>query len=580
MTKTLHVDVFVVGAGPTGLACAALLAKHGVDVLAITRYSGLANSPRAHIINQRTMEVFRDLGIEDRIIAAAMPGKLMGKVVWATSFAGQELARRQAWGAGTDRKSEYERASPSDLCNIHQHVMEPIMCEAAQEFGAQVRFSLELVSMRQDDERVYSSCRDRVTGEEIQIVSKFAIGADGDNSQVCEDIGFAVEGKMGLGHMLNYWIEADLARYTDYRPGALYQILQPANDFKATTAIFVNVKPWTEWVMSMPYDPSLGEPDTSEEAATALARQYVGDPALDVRLISTGKWTINQIYAKELHKGRVVIAGNAAHRHPPAGGLGANTCIQDAFNLCWKLDFILKGMAGPQLLESYNAERQPVAQQVVLRANKSLESLFGLVAAVGLRPGQTEQEGWESMQQTFAPGPEGEARRTQLNQALKNQDYNFNALGVELGQFYRSAAIVSDGAQPQPALDAEIHYQPTTLAGASLPHVWLSHSKKDVSTIDLVGRGRFTLLTGVSGGVWNDAARELAAALSIPLNCVTIGLGAEADDIYGDWAHVREIGEGGCLLVRPDRHIAFRTLSTPDEPYAVLAEAMNTILAR
>ncbi|MDF3134539.1 FAD-dependent monooxygenase [Pseudomonas extremaustralis] len=580
MTKTLHVDVFVVGAGPTGLACAALLAKQGVEVLAITRYSGLANSPRAHIINQRTMEVFRDLGIEDRIIAAAMPGKLMGKVVWATSFAGQELARRKAWGAGTERKSEYERASPSDLCNIHQHVMEPIMCEAARELGAQVRFSLELISMRQDNEHVYSTCRDRITGEDIQVVSKYAVGADGDNSKVCEDIGFEVEGKMGLGHMLNYWIKADLTPYTGYRPGALYQILQPASHFMSTTAIFVNVNPWDEWVMSMPYDTALGEPDTSEATATALARQYVGDPKLDVHLIATGKWTINQIYAKEMHKGRVVIAGNAAHRHPPAGGLGANTCIQDAFNLCWKLDFILKGMAGPPLLESYNAERQPVAQQVVLRANKSLESLFALVAAVGLRPGQTEQEGWESLQKTFATGAEGETRRIQLNQALKNQDYNFNALGVELGQFYRSKAIISDGALPRSTLDAEIHYQPTTLAGASLPHVWLSRGKKDVSTIDLVGKGRFTLLTGVSGSAWKDAARELAAALSIPLDCLTIGLGAEADDIYGDWAHVSEISEGGCILVRPDRHIAFRAHSTPNEPYTELADVMTRILAR
>ncbi|WP_240933103.1 FAD-dependent monooxygenase [Diaphorobacter sp. HDW4B] len=578
--KTIQTDVFVVGAGPTGLSCAALLARQGVKVLAITRYSGLANSPRAHITNQRTMEVLRDLGIEERVLAAAMPGKMMGQVVWATSFAGTELARRKSWGASAARLSDYALASPSDLCNVHQHVLEPILCDAAREFGADVRFSLELMSMEQNERGVRSLCRDRVTGEEVEVLSQYAIGADGDNSVVCREIGFEVEGQMALGHMLNYWIKADLAPWTAHRPGALYQIIQPG----AGIAVFVNVAPWDEWVMSMPYNPADGEPDTSDAAATQLARQFVGDDSLqvEVELVSTSKWTINQVFATQMHKGRVMIAGNAAHRHPPAGGLGANTCIQDAYNLCWKLALVLRGQAGSALLHSYNDERQPVAKQIVLRANQSMKSLFALPQAFGLHPGQPEADAWNAIHGMFSAEGNGTERREQLHKALAMQDFNFNAIGVELGQRYASSAIAGDGSHVEPTRDPELYYEPSSSPGSPLPHAWLARGTQNISTLDLAGQDGFTVITGIGGERWIEAARNAADKLGIAINGVRIGLGPKVDaqDVYGDWAALREIGESGCLLVRPDRHIAFRAMCAVDDPEAVLTAALVQILAR
>ena len=576
--KTIQTDVFVVGAGPTGLSCAALLARQGVKVLTITRYSGLANSPRAHITNQRTMEVLRDLGIEERVLAAAMSGKMMGQVVWATSFAGTELARRKSWGASAERLSDYALASPSDLCNVHQHVLEPILCDAAREFGADVRFSLELISMEQDAQGVRSLCRDRVTGEEVEVLSQYAIGADGDNSVVCREIGFEVEGQMALGHMLNFWIKADLTPWTAHRPGALYQIIQPG----AGIAVFVNFEPWDEWVMSMPYNPADGEPDTSEAAATRLARQFVGDDRLQVELVSASEWTINQVFATQMHKGRVMIAGNAAHRHPPAGGLGANTCIQDAYNLCWKLALVLRGQAGSALLQTYNEERQPVAKQIVLRANQSMKSLFALPQAFGLHPGQSEQDSWSAINGMFSAESNGTERREQLHKALAMQDFNFNAIGVELGQCYASPAVVSDGSRVEPQRDPELYYEPSTSPGKPLPHAWFARGTQNISTLDLAGKDGFTVITGIGGEVWLDAARSVAAKFDIAVRGVSIGLGPKVDaqDVYGDWAALREIDESGCLLVRPDRHIAFRATSVLDDPEAALSAAFAQILAR
>ncbi|MGW1319755.1 FAD-dependent monooxygenase [Streptomyces sp. NPDC002426] len=578
--QDIDVDVFVVGAGPTGLVCAALLAREGVSTMAISRYPGPANSPRAHIINQRTMEVFRDLGIEDRVVAAAMPATLMGQVVWAESFTGPEIARRRAWGAAADRRSDYAQASPCDLSNIHQHVLEPILCEAAREYGADVVFGLELVSMRQEAERVVSLCRDRVTGEEVRVVSRYAVGADGDNSAVCREIGFEVEGMMALGHMVNHWFKADLSPYTAHRPGALYQMFRPGGGAAVDNAVFVNVRPWDEWVMSLPYDPAGGQPDTGAEAVAQKVREYVGDDALDVQPVSSSTWTINEAHAELMHRGRVVIAGNAAHRHPPAGGLGANTCVQDAFNLAWKLRLLLDGPAGEQLLATYTEERAPVARQIVQRANVSLAALLAIPAALGLEPGQSAEEGRARLATRMAATPEGAECRRRLAEAVRLQDYNFNALGVELGQLYSSAAIVPDGSSVPDGRDPELFHVASTAPGAPLPHAWLTRGGQQVSTLDLVGRGRFTVLTGIGGDRWREAARTVSEELGIPLETVVIGPDQDVEDAYGEWARLRETDEDGCLLVRPDHHIAFRAVRDTGAPEETLRAALMVSLAR
>ena len=323
--RTIHVPVFIVGAGPTGLTATCLLATQGIETLTVTRYPGTANSPRAHITNQRTMEVFRDLGIEGRILEAATPSELMSNNVWATSFAGTEIARLQTWGTGPERKVDYELASPSAMCNIPQHLMEPILLDVARERGASFLFNTELVSMKQDAEKVHSLLRDRITGEEIEVVSDYAIGGDGDNSVVAREIGFETEGQMGLGAAINVWLEADLTKYVAHRPGVLYWMTQPGNNYWVGSGTWISVRPWKEWVLLFMYDPAEGEPDLSEAALIQRAQSTIGDPSIAVKIKTVSKWTINKVVAKSMRKGRVMIAGNAAHRHPPANGLGTNT---------------------------------------------------------------------------------------------------------------------------------------------------------------------------------------------------------------------------------------------------------------
>jgi 2,4-dichlorophenol 6-monooxygenase len=578
--RTVDTDVLVVGAGPAGLTAAALLATYGVNAITVTKYADTANSPRAHITNQRTVEVLRDLGIEERVRAVATPNHLMGHNVWATSFAGQEIARLMTWGTGTSRQADYLAASPSEMCNIPQHLLEPIIRDAAAERGADLRFSTELVTISQTADAVDALVRDRATGEEYRIAAKYAIGADGGRSTVAEQLGFPLEGEYGLGAAVNVWLEADLTKYTAHRPGVLYWITQPGSDFWVGSGTWICVRPWTEWVLLFMYNPAEGEPDVSEEALIARAHATIGDPAVHVRIKSVGKWQINHVVASEYRRGRVFLAGDAAHRHPPANGLGTNTSIQDSYNLAWKLAAVLRGQAGPTLLDSYHDERQPVGRQVVDRAMKSVGDMLPIAQAVGFTAGQSTEEGWANLEELFSPSPVGTQRRAELDAAIQLQDYQFNTHGVELARQYASGAVLDEGVPwPVPERDPELYYAPTTHPGAALPHAWLEHAGDRISTLDLAGQGRFCVITGIAGQEWEEAAAKASAELGIDLAVYTVGPRCEYDDVYGDWGRLSEIGDAGALLVRPDRYVAWRATDIPADAATELLTALRQVLS-
>ncbi|HJX45357.1 MAG TPA: FAD-dependent monooxygenase [Geodermatophilus sp.] len=578
--RTVETDVLVVGAGPAGLAATALLARAGVDAVTVTKYGGTANSPRAHITNQRTVEVFRDLGIEDRVLALATPNELMGCNVWATSFAGQEIARLRTWGSGPARRADYDNASPSPVVNAPQHLLEPVLLDAAREAGADVRFSTELVTIGQDADRVHAVVRERDTGEEYAVSARYAIGADGGRSTVAAQLGFPLTGESGLGAAVNVWLEADLTRYTAHRPGVLYWMSQPGSDYWVGSGTWICVRPWTEWVLLFMYDPARGEPDLSEAALLRRAHQTIGDDSVDVRIKGVGTWQINHVVADTYQQGRVFLAGDAAHRHPPANGLGSNTSIQDAYNLAWKLHLVLTGQAGEALLDTYTAERQPVGRAVVDRALQSVLDMAPIAAALGFRPDQTMEEGWAGLAELAEDSPAGAARRAALDAAVELQHHQFNAHGMELGQQYRSSAVVPDGTpEPQPSRDPELYYEPSTRPGGRLPHVWLQHGTAQLSTLDLCAPDALTLLVGIGGDPWVRAAEKVAAELGAPLVTRVVGYRCAYDDVCGDWRRASGLGETGCLLVRPDRHVAWRSPGLPDDPAGALRGVLHQVLA-
>lgn len=579
-------DVLIIGTGPAGSATSALLASYGVENMIVNQYRWLANTPRAHITNQRTMEVLRDLGheVEAEAYMHATEQDLMGENVFCESLAGEEIGRMKSWGKHPFSRAEHQLASPCHMNDLPQTFMEPLLFTTACKRGAQGRMSTEYLSHVQDADGVTTTLCDRLSGREFEVRSKYLVGADGGNSLVAEHIDTPIEGKMGVGGSMNILFKADLSKYVAHRPSVLYWVMQPGADVGGIGMGLVRmIRPWNEWLIVWGYDINEPAPEVDEAFATSVARQLVGDPDLEIELISANTWTVNDAYATNLQKNRVFIMGDAAHRHPPSNGLGSNTSIQDSFNLAWKLAAVLKGQAGPALLDSYTDERAPVAKQIVTRANQSIGEFGPIFEALGMTGGDDHDVIKANMDARCDAGEAAEKQRAAIRDAIAFKKYEFDAHGVEMNQRYKSGAVVTDG-QMEPAfeLDEELHYQPTTWPGARLPHVWVfdHDTGTQVSTLDLCGKGAFTILTGIGGEAWCSTAEKIAQKMSIDLHCHIIGPRQPFVDHVGDWARASEITDTGCLLVRPDHHVAWRVEDMVDDPEVELTRVLNSILAR
>jgi 2,4-dichlorophenol 6-monooxygenase len=513
--SVVETDVLAVGSGPAGASAALFLATYGTRTLLVTKYSRLSDTPRAHITNQRTMETLRDMGIEDRLMREATPWEWMGNTTFCTSLAGEELGRIPSWGTDTVRHADYELQSPCTMLDAPQTITEPIMVKAAQERGAKIRFDTEYLSYTQDEFGVTTTVRDRLTGIDYDIRSKYLVGADGARSKVAEDLGLPFEGPGAVAGSLSIIFEADLSRFVAHRPSVLYWMVQPGAEREGVgLGVLRMIKPWHEWMLMWGYEVAAGPPTFSDEFIRELAVKLVGTEDFEMRVTSASPWTVNHHYATTIGRGRVFCAGDAVHRHPPTNGLGSNTSIQDSYNLAWKLAHVVAGAADPELLATYDAERGPIARQIVERANQSIADTGRILSALDLTDTTDVDKLDQQLALRKAPGPEGEKIRGALREAIAFKAYEFDAHGVEHNQRYVSAAALAES-------------------------------------------------TGVH---------------IIP---VSIGPGERYEDPYGTWAGLREIDDGGALLVRPDLYIAARHLGGPESPeqaHEWLAGALRSVL--
>jgi len=334
------------------------------------------------------------------------------------------------------------------------------------------------------------------------------------------------------------------------------------------------VKPWTEWLfyfMPAPW----AEPEYNPSNKELLDRivEVIGDASIsskDVQIKDVSKWIINEVVAERYHDGEDVFClGDAVHRHPPVNGLGSNTCIQDAYNLAWKIALVEEGIAHESLLDSYTAERQPVGQTVISRANQGLRDHGPIWDAIGRKEPTLEarQAAWAELSQ----GSErGAARRERLRKAVDWTAHALMAVGVEMNQRYDSRAVyLADEEGPRPELpeDPILHYQISTYPGQRLPHAWINtrNPGKQLSTQDLAGKGRFCLITGHGGERWREALKRVGEELGVRTVSWTVGWGLDYEDVYGDWTRRREVRDAGCVLLRPDRFVGWRAMDMVDD---------------
>ena len=331
--------------------------------------------------------------------------------------------------------------------------------------------STEYLRHEQDANGVTTTCHDRLTGKEFTIRSRYLYGADGGNSLVAEHAGLEFAGQMGVAGSINLLFKADLSKYVAHRPSVLYWVLQPGSNVGGIGMGVVRmIRPWNEWLAIWGYDINQGAPEVTDDFAKKTIRGLVGDDDLEIDVTSVSTWTVNNMYATTNYCGRVFCGGDATHRHPPSNGLGSNTSIQDSFNLAWKLAAVLKGQATPALLDTYQTERAPVAKQIVTRANQSIEEFGPIFGALGLLDSIDPVKMQANMDARCDDTEAAEVQRKAVADAIAFKKYEFDCHGVEMNQRYQSSAIVSDGTdEPECAMDAELHYHPTTWPGARIP---------------------------------------------------------------------------------------------------------------
>ena len=575
----IEVPVLIVGAGPAGLVASLSLARHGVGHLTVERHPSTAHTPRAHIINQRTVEILRALGVSKRFHEVATPQRMMSNNLWVTTLADPEVARSQTWGTAPDRAAEYESASPEPMANCPQTVLEPLLLAAAREAGSQIELNVEFVSLDQDSDGVTSVIRDRRTGATRTVRSRYLIGSDGARSRVLEQAGLAVEGPDDLARAANIWFRADLARFFTHRPGVLAWNVMPGPLGPLRLGTLICHKSFTEFVLAFTYDPEVVRLDemTNDDLLQRI-RSVIGEE-VDAEILGVAGWQVRAQIAAQYSAGRVFCMGDAVHRHPPTNGLGLNMSIADAHNLAWKLALVLDGKAGPRLLGSYTDERQPVGATGVSRALNSLLEGAAVETALGLQPAQSEEDGWKALNVLYEPGVAGDERRRALREAIELSNYQFNAHGIELGYRYRSAVISDDPTpEPDPQRDPQLYYTPTTRPGARVPHARLERAAAPLSSLDLVDPLGFAVLTGVGGHVWRAAAEQIAARTGVAVTVHVIGERGALTDPYGDWAARSEIDTAGCVLVRPDGHVAWRTTTSRPDGAQALSDAVDRAL--
>ena len=528
----LEIPVLIIGGGPVGLTASVYLSHFGVDSLLIERHEGTATLPKARALNARTMEMYRQIGLEDAIRAVAMPARFNGMVMWAESLAGREINRLVPTRGAASRA-----LSVTTNCGCSQDVLEPVLRHRAEvDAPGRVRFGTELVEWQIEGDGVRARIRD-AEGREQDVRARYMIAADGSQSRIRQQLGIERDGERDVYDSVNIHCRVDLAPWVTERPAGLYLIEQP--ELRGTFMTINGTDRWGFLVTSLAhygYTPEQFTPDFCVE----IIRRAVGAGDIAVEVLGVGAWKASALVAQRYREGPVFLAGDAAHEMPPTGGFGLNTGVQDAQNLAWKLAAVVLGEAGDALLDSYDTERRPVGQAVTQTS---------LLNALSM------------------------GRTARQEKAVLPRKEFLNEVGLIFGANYAAGAVTPDGSEHH-VEDPVLQYAPSATPGCRAPHVPLEPDGRNQSTLDYLGRG-FVLLTAPGGSVWRDAAAGLP---SPRIDSVVISDERQKECV--DWMQAYGIDADGAVLVRPDGHVAWRSRSGADNAAGLLRAAMDVVLRR
>lgn len=531
--------VLIAGGGLVGLSAAMFLAQHGVPSLAIERLREVSPLPRAAFFHMRTLEMLRSCGIEDRVRDGSRRDFVPeGAIVLMDAVAGRKLADIIG-----NLNEGVEAVSPCRRLFLNQPNLEPILSDRARDGGGRLLRGYEVAAVDEERDGVRVTARHVDSGDTRELRGRYLIAADGAHSAVRDLLGIDFEGRGVFSNSMTIYFTADLSPWLRDKPITIvYVNNQTLGGFfrmnRASTSGFLVVNTVGD-PKADPVAASNAATDRSEARLIELVRAAAGVPDLAVRIDGVSRWRATADVARHYRRGRVFLAGDAAHLMPPNGGFGGNTGIHDAHNLAWKLALVLNGAAGEALLDTYEAERQPVGAFTVGQA-------FSRYV--------TRTAPWLAATQTIdAPVP----------------DFH-----IEIGYLYDSTAVIREPDGPRGHADPrETHGLP----GSRLPHVWLTRHGERISSLDLCGH--FVLLAGSAGHSWIRAATAVADTMP-PLTLDTYLLETDLGDPDGNAAASLGLSAAGALLIRPDGFVAWRAREMTERPDVSLRDALDRILAR
>jgi aklavinone 12-hydroxylase len=523
--KEYQVPVLVIGAGLAGLSAALTLSHRGVRTMLVERHSGFSRHPRARGLNVRTMELLRSMGVERELCTPEAGTFGDFTIVHAATVLGpaiKTIVQRGAWEVGL---------SPARSTGMAQCRVEPILKHRAEQLGADIRFSTELLEIKEEPHHVRAVLHDMSAGNDYVVHAAYVIGADGHNSTTRTLLGIGTTGAGLLSNHLGIVFSADI----DLPGHAIYYLRQPGFN-----AAFIHMDDSGESVLSVEQgDANAPAGEYTPEQCLAFIHRALGTSECNLNRLDISNYAMSSFLADTFSTRRVHLIGDAAHTMPPIGGLGGQAAIQDGFDIGWKLDLVLREVAGDDLLKSYEAERKPVAAlTVAYQTNRYFQRM---------RPDKIE-------------GSPAQSERA--------------GVGIAFGYRYRSECILLDGPDDDVAFD-----DPETLCGrpgTRAPHVQFTHEGRITNVLDLIG-GDFLLVAGPAGGSWFEAAERLRREGTFPLSCLQ--LSADEADADAKWTARHGVSEQGAVLFRPDGFVAWRSNGNPDA-YRALVETLTVVLAR
>ncbi len=534
--------VLIVGAGPVGLTLAGELGRRGIACTVVEERTATTEHPKATLLGSRSMELFRQWGLDGTIMDAALPGDQDYFIVFTTRLASHELHRFRNPSLDAVRRRDPATTaqfrelswSPYVKTQIGQQALEPVLAEfAAAQPGVQLLHGHRLTGYRQDADGVVADLVDVTTGQERQVRGSYLVGCDGATSTVRRQLGIRYSGRGAMRRNVSFYFRSrEFVGVAGKGVANLYFVFSPGS-FGVVTAID-GVELWNYQHYFLDPERDVEHLDPAAVLTAAMGREF------DFELQGMQAWRHHQSVATRWRDSRVLLAGDAAHLFVPTGGVGMNTGIGDAWDLAWKLEAQIRGWAGPWLLDSYEAERKPVAVRNSILSADNSDRIDMVMDEV---PDTIDDD-----------GPEAEQQRAVLSHRLRWLCRQFSSAGVHLGYRYVDSPVCVPDGTPEPPDDPS-QVVPSTWPGSRAPHVWLADGR---SSLDLVGTG-FTVLRFGGAPAPVELEAEFARA-GVPLDSLAV------DDAAAAAAFERRY-----VLLRPDGHVAWRGDSPPEDAAAVVS---------